>query len=191
MEMADLHQMELFRTKFSPFARLGRAARPRLTSLHTPASAQLAYGLAPRPKQARQLCYTQRNAPHDTARKPSLPPSLASQNSHSKVEAEDSEKLNTYPQKQRTPLPLPTAPKRESVVFQLTSFVLCPQESQFVAMIMTSLKCGISGADSQGKLGERKASKQQPVPSSQPRSFPRYCRSSPASCEQHRERFAP
>lgn len=32
-----------------------------------------------------------------------------------------------------------------------TSLVLCPQESQLVAMIITSLKCGISGAASQGK----------------------------------------
>lgn len=54
-----------------------------------------------------------------------------------------------------------------------------------MAMIITSLKCGISGADSQRKLKERKVSKKQPVPSSQPLSFPRHYKSSLASCERH------
>lgn len=60
-----------------------------------------------------------------------------------------------------------------------------------MAMIIASLKWGISGADSQGKLNGREASKQQPAPSSQPQPFPRYCSSSLASCERHPDRFAP
>lgn len=137
-----------------PFPSPGRQGRPRLAPLSTqltssvsPASSQAALPhLAPR---------TSRHQPHAQPRSPD--------SSHPRSWGWDpQEQLPVTAQS--SSLSPSAAPRAGAGGSQLTSFVLCPQASQLVAMIITSLKCGISGAGSQGNATNGRAGSHLPPP---------------------------